>query len=151
MVSSKWSEREKKSMFSNTLNRQSTWYSTGHSAGKFLKLSLVLHHQLYQILWWIWYLTLAKFKNNSHPAEWNTHHGEQRGGFFRPWPIYSGQNYEIPRLFDDFLGKFLWQICSSLTFPCPWRKIKFPLFFPDQWPPLVVLQRHLWCFSDGQD
>ena len=46
--------------------------------------------------------------------------------------------------FSDFSLTFLvfkislTNLQNSLTFPWPWRKIKFPWLFPDQWPP---------CFS----
>ena len=43
--------------------------------------------------------------------------------------------------FPDFSLTFLvfkislTNLQNSLTFPWPWRKIKFPWVFPDQWPP----------------
>ena len=43
--------------------------------------------------------------------------------------------------FPDFSLTFLvfnislTNLQNSLTFPWPWRKIKFPCLFPDQWPP----------------
>ena len=53
-----------------------------------------------------------------------------------------GQNYEIPRL--SWYLKFLWPICKIPTFPWPWRKIKFPWLFPDQWPPCLLF---VWSFT----
>ena len=51
-----------------------------------------------------------------------------------------GQNYEIPWLFLDFLGIkiSLTNLQNSLIFPWPWRKVKFPWLFPDQWPPCYL-------------
>ena len=46
--------------------------------------------------------------------------------------------------FPDFSLTFLvlkislTNLQNSLTFPWPWRKIKFPWLFPDQWPPWHV-------------
>ena len=39
---------------------------------------------------------------------------------------------------------FLTNLQNSLTFPWPWRKIKFPWLFPDQWPPWGVKPGN-WC------
>ena len=54
-------------------------------AGKVSKMSLVRHHQMRQMLWWIWLLTLAKFKICPRPAAWGTCYYERTSGFFEPW------------------------------------------------------------------
>ena len=62
------------------------------------------------------------------------------------------QNYEIPWLFLTFLvfKISLTNLQNSLTFPWPWRTIKFPWLFPDLWPSCEQtgrMPRLIWVFA----
>ena len=62
---------------------------------KFLKLSLVLHHQMCQMLWWIWWLfNIAKFKTFTRTAAWDTRNYERTSGFFEPCIGHEWVTYE---------------------------------------------------------
>ena len=65
-------------------------------AGKFLKLSLVLHHQMCQMLrtWLTRQLTLAKLKIFTLSAAWGTRHGGWKSGFFKPLSLFGDGHYK---------------------------------------------------------
>ena len=76
-----------------------------------------------------------------HSFEWAKRAREKNQHFFH---ISSSQN----TCYNTYFGPKLWNsltflvfkislthLQNSLTFPWPWRKIKFPWLFPDQWPP----------------
>ena len=59
--------------------------------------------------------------------------------------IFLAQIMEFPDFSLTFLvfKNCLTNLQNSLTFPWPWRKIKLPWLFPDQWPPCVS-QIYMW-------
>ena len=79
-------------------------------------------------------LKLPSFDSFEPAREKNQHFFHISGSQNACYNTYFGPKFWNSLTFLVFKIS-LTNLQNSLTFPWPWRKIKFPWLFPDQWPP----------------